>query len=128
MKYKEYSARIEFDEHDRLFYGEVLGIRDIVTFHGRSVRELERAFKDSVDDYVDLCRTRGEEPDRPFSGKFVVRIDPDIHRRLAIQAAVRDESLNTLVARVLGIYVATEGETTKARKHEEEHVRLLKRL
>ena len=53
MKYKDYAARIEFDERDRLFYGEVLGIRDVVTFHGRSVRELERAFKDSVDDYMD---------------------------------------------------------------------------
>ncbi len=124
MKYKEYSARIEFDERDRVFYGEVLGIRDIVTFHGRSVRELERAFRESVDDYTDLCRTRGEEPDRPFSGKFVVRIDPDIHRQLAIQAAVRDESLNTLVARILGSYVEREEKTTKARKHEEEHERL----
>ena len=124
MKYKEYSARIEFDERDRLFYGEVLGIRDIVTFHGRSVRELERAFRDSVDDYTDLCRTRGEEPDRPFSGKFIVRIDPDIHRQLAIQAAVRNESLNTLVARVLGTYVATEEETTKARRHKKEHERV----
>ena len=105
MTYKEYSARIEFDDHDRLFYGEVLGIRDVVTFHGRSVRELERAFKDSVEDYLAWCRERGEEADRPFSGKFVIRIDPDIHRQLVVEAGMKDESLNTLVARILGAYV-----------------------
>lgn len=116
MTYKEYYARIVFDDHDRLFHGEVLGIRDVVTFHGRSVRELERAFKDSVEDYLAWCRERGEEADRPFSGKFVIRIDPDIHRRLVTEAGMKDESLNTLVARILCAHVQPERRNHKDSK------------
>jgi predicted HicB family RNase H-like nuclease len=81
MNYKGYIAKVEFDDEAMIFHGEVIGIRDVVTFQGKSVKEIEKAFHDSVDDYLDLCKDRGEELDKPFSGKFVVKISPDIHRK-----------------------------------------------
>ena len=68
MTYKGYKAAAEFDDEAMVFSGEVVGVRDVITFQGKSVEELERTFQNSVDDYLDMCRERGEEPDKPFSG------------------------------------------------------------
>ena len=65
LNYNGYTGRVEFDDEAGLFHGEVLGLRDVVTFQGRSVEELEHAFRDSIDDYLAFCEERGEEPDRP---------------------------------------------------------------
>ena len=65
MIHKGYAARIEFDAHDRIFFGRVAGIRDIVTFHGKTVDELEAAFKEAVDHYLATCAQLGDKPDRP---------------------------------------------------------------
>jgi predicted HicB family RNase H-like nuclease len=98
MEYKGYAGKVEFDSDARIFHGEVVGIRDVVTFQGRSVRELEKAFKDSVDDYLAFCRDRGEKPDKPCSGQFVVRIPPELHRRVNMLARAAGKSLNSWVA------------------------------
>ncbi len=74
MKYKGYTGHVEYDDEAKIFHGEVLGIKDVVTFQGTTVDEIDQAFKDSVDDYLAFCKERGEEPDRPFSGKFNLRI------------------------------------------------------
>ena len=97
MEYKGYFGEVEFDDEARILHGEVIGIRDVVTFEGESVVEIERAFRDSVDDYLDFCRQRGEDPDKPCSGKFVVRVSPELHRRLSMQASVERKSLNAVV-------------------------------
>lgn len=97
MEYKGYTAKVEFDADAGLLHGEVLGIRDVVTFQGKSVREVEKAFHDSVDDYLTFCAERGEEPDKAYSGKFVVRLEPDLHRRLNMQANAEGQSLNAWV-------------------------------
>ncbi len=94
MEYKGYQARVEFDESANVFHGEVLHLRDVITFEATTVDDLWKEFRDSVDDYLDFCATRGEDPERPFSGKFLVRIGPELHRSAAIAAAKRDESLN----------------------------------
>ena len=73
MEHKGYLGRVEFDAESELFHGEVVGTRDVITFQGKSVDELKTAFRDSVDDYLAFCKERGEEPDRPFSGRFVIR-------------------------------------------------------
>ena len=70
LNYKGYTGHVEFDDQAGIFHGEVLDLRDVVTFQGKSVDELEQAFKDSVDDYLEFCQERNEEPDRPFSGKL----------------------------------------------------------
>ena len=106
MKYKDYIGRVEYDEEAKIFHGEVLGIKDVVTFQGKTVDEIEQAFKDSVDDYLAFCATRGEKPDRPFSGKFNLRIPPELHAKLSIAAQLHGESLNNYIAKMLQKFVA----------------------
>jgi predicted HicB family RNase H-like nuclease len=70
MEYKGYLSRIEFDDEANIFHGEVINIRDVITFQGKSVDELRETFEDSVEDYLAFCAKRGEEPDKPFSGRL----------------------------------------------------------
>lgn len=106
MKYKGYTGQVEYDEEAKIFHGEVLGIKDVVTFQGTNVEEIEKAFKDSVEDYLAFCKARGEEPDRPFSGKFNLRIPPDLHAKLSIAAHIHGESLNSYITKMLQRSVA----------------------
>lgn len=101
MKYKGYVAEVEFDEKAEIFHGEVVNLRDVITFEGKTVDELRQAFQDSVDDYLEFCAERGEEPEKPYSGRFVVRIEPELHRRIAVEARRRGMSINALVGEVL---------------------------
>ncbi len=94
LKYKGYRGHAEYEEEAGLFHGEVLDTRDVITFQGTSVEELEQAFKASVDDYLEFCRERGEEPDKPFSGRLMLRLPPELHRNLYIQARRAGMSLN----------------------------------
>jgi predicted HicB family RNase H-like nuclease len=102
MIYKGYSAKVEFDDKALVFHGEVIGIRDVVTFQGKAVNELIEAFQDSVDDYLDMCESRGEEPEKPFSGKFVVRVSPEVHRNIYMAAKKTGQSINSWLNATLG--------------------------
>lgn len=95
MNYKGYHGQVNYDEDAKLFHGEVVGLRDVVTFQGTSVDELEQAFKDSVDEYLDFCKELGRAPEKPFSGKLILRLPPEIHERAAYQAKCSGVSLNT---------------------------------
>lgn len=86
MEYKGYLAHTEFDNEADIFHGEVINIRDVITFHGKSVNELHQAFKDSVEDYLAFCAARGEEPERPFAGQLTVRLSPEQHRHVILAA------------------------------------------
>lgn len=97
MEYKGYFAKVEFDDEANIFHGEVINLRDIVTFEGETVDELRIAFVDSVEDYLAFCKERGEEPEKPYSGKFLVRVEPELHKTLVIQARKNGKSLNTWV-------------------------------
>lgn len=101
MTYKGYLAHITFDEQANLFHGEVINIRDVVTFQGQSVAELRQAFADSVEDYLSFCAERGEEPDQPFSGRFTVRLSPDQHRQVLLAAVKAGKDVTQWVAEVL---------------------------
>ena len=101
MRYKDYLGRVELDDEAGLFHGEVVNTRDVITFQGRSVGELRQAFQDSVDDYLEWCAERGKQPEKPYSGRFVVRIDPEVHRSVAEAARVAGKSLNAWVAELL---------------------------
>jgi len=117
MKYKGYVATVEVDLEGDLLHGEVLGIRDVVTFEGQTPAEVERAFRDSVDDYLDFCKQRGEAPDKPFSGKFVIRLDPALHRVVSSVAQAKGKSLNAWVGERLAEGVEREiGGARKERK------------
>ncbi len=97
MTYKGYSAYVEFDDEAGIFHGEVLDTKDVITFQGSSVAELRKAFKDSVDDYLAFCKERGEEPDKPFSGKFILRIPKELHRKIYIKSIKSGQSINNFI-------------------------------
>ncbi|HEY8505128.1 MAG TPA: type II toxin-antitoxin system HicB family antitoxin [Gemmataceae bacterium] len=106
MVYKGYTGRVEFDDEAEIFHGEVTNTRDVITFQGKSVAELRRAFRDSVEDYLAFCKERGEEPDKPFSGQFVTRVSPELHRKISRAAALSGKSLNAWVSEQLQKAVA----------------------
>jgi predicted HicB family RNase H-like nuclease len=101
MEYKGYIGKVEMDDEAGILHGEVINIRDVITFEGTSVAEVQTAFRESVDDYLDFCAQRGESPEKPFSGKFVVRLPAELHRKAYIQARLADKSLNGWVTDVL---------------------------
>jgi predicted HicB family RNase H-like nuclease len=97
LKYKGYTGHAIFDDEAGIFHGEVDDTRDVITFQGRSVDELETAFRESIDDYLEWCAERGKSPDKPFSGRVVLRMPPPLHRRLATEASRQGKSLNTVM-------------------------------
>lgn len=97
LEYKGYLGTVEAD--DGVFIGRVNGLKDVITFEGASYPEVEQAFRDSIDDYLAFCAERGEEPDRPYSGRIPLRIDPDLHRKVATRARAEGMSVNQWVAR-----------------------------
>lgn len=101
MKYKGYTGSVQFDDDDGTLFGRVLGIRDVITFEGKSVDEVRKAFHDSVDDYLAWCEKDGRPPEKPFSGRFNVRISPDLHAKAVAAAAKADLSLNGFIARAI---------------------------
>ena len=97
MEYKGYFTKVEFDDEANIFHGEVINLRDVITFQGETVDELRQAFHDSVDDYLEFCAERGEEPEKPYSGRFSVRVEPELHKNIAIEARKTGKSLNAWV-------------------------------
>jgi predicted HicB family RNase H-like nuclease len=93
MTYKGYEAAVEYDEDAGIFHGEVINLRDVVTFQGKSVSELKKAFAGSVEDYLAFCKSRGEDPEKP-SGQFVVRPEPSLHKAMFSAAKRAGMSLN----------------------------------
>ena|SRR3989338_11675231 len=101
FKYKNYIGHVTFDAESELFHGEVINTRDVITFQGTSVAGLKKAFVDSIKDYLAFCKSRGEAPDRPFSGKFNLRLDPTLHRQAYVAAKQAHMSLNSWVEKVI---------------------------
>lgn len=87
MRHEGYEAAVEYDDDAGLFHGEVVNLRDVITFQGRSVEELREAFAGSIADYIAFCRNRGEDPEAPYSGQLVLKVDPGLHR--AVVSAAR---------------------------------------
>ena len=101
MTHKGYAARVEFDAEDRIFVGHIAGIRDIVGFHGESVDGLESAFHEAVDDYLAVCKKLGQTPDKPYSGRVMLRLPPELHARASAAAQVTGLSFNQWAAKAL---------------------------
>ncbi len=97
LEYKGYVGTVEAD--DGAFAGRIIGLRDVITFEGSTFAEVEQAFRDSIDDYLAFCAERGEQPDKAYSGKIPLRIDPELHRRAAARAQAEGVSLNQWIAR-----------------------------
>ena len=101
MTYKGYVGTVEYSEEDTCLFGRIAGIRDIITYEGESVTEIRAAFEEAVDDYLKHCAETGKEPNKPYSGKFMLRLDPSLHARLAAKALADGKSLNQYAADVL---------------------------
>lgn len=101
MTYKDFSARIEYSENDECFIGHIMGIRDVVGFHGDSVQTLQASFIEAVDDYLATCLRLGLTPNRPYSGQLRVRLAPETHARAAQMAESVGKSLNAWVSEAI---------------------------
>lgn len=100
LEYKGYTAGpIDFDDETGTFSGLVIGLNDVIHFEGSTAGDLKAAFRESIDEYLAFCRERGREPDKPYSGKILLRTDPALHRKAAQLAAREGLSLNQWLAR-----------------------------
>lgn len=98
MEYKGYRATPHFSTDDKCFYGQLLGVRDCILFEGRSVKELEKVFKDAVENYLEECAEEGPEPQKPFSGRFNLRIDTDLQAKAIEAASSQNKRLNQFIS------------------------------
>ncbi|MFM7868328.1 MAG: type II toxin-antitoxin system HicB family antitoxin, partial [Planctomycetaceae bacterium] len=101
MEYRGCIGKVEGDKEAGIIHAEVINTRDVITFKGDSVAELKQAFHESVDDYLEFCKTRGETSDKRFSGQVVTRISPDLHLQLKVAAVLSGKSLNAWLAEQL---------------------------
>ena len=101
MTYKGYTARVEFDPRDNIFVGRVVGLRDSISFHGQTVAELRAEFAAAIDHYLTDCVATGRTPEKPASGKLMLRVPPEVHAAAALRAKIEGKSLNEWAAEVL---------------------------
>jgi predicted HicB family RNase H-like nuclease len=94
LRHMGHSARVEFDADDRIFFGRIARIAGGVGFHADTVEGLVAAFEDAVDDYLETCAKVGKRPDKPYSGKLMLRVDPSVHAKAALAAQLAGKSLN----------------------------------
>lgn len=101
MEYKGYIGIVEYDSEAKLFHGDVVNTRDVITFQGTTVDEIEKAFAESIDDYINWCKEECVEPEKPYSGKFNLRLSPELHREIAITAKKLNLSINSFVEKAV---------------------------
>ena len=109
MEYKGYIGSVEFSETDELFFGQVQGIRSLISYEGINAKELVRDFHESVDAYLKYCEEGGIEPEKAYKGSFNIRISPELHKQIAICAISKQVSLNSLVEKALQNYMLQIG-------------------
>ena len=97
LQYKGYFATVHFSADDEVFYGKILGINDLVSFEGTTVKELKKSFQEAVDDYLETCKELKKDPDKGYKGSFNVRIPAELHREAANYSAIKNMSLNDFV-------------------------------
>jgi predicted HicB family RNase H-like nuclease len=101
LVYKNYEAEVNYSAEDDVLYGRVLGINDLVAFDGDSLTELKKSFQEAMEAYLETCAHMGKQPEKSYKGVFNVRINPELHRKLAIRAQQEHTTLNKLVERSL---------------------------
>ena len=106
MEYKGYLGTVEYDAQAKIFHGDIINTRDVITFQGTTAKEIEKAFRDSINDYITWCKEEGVEPEKPYSGKFNVRLSPELHRRIAILSKKMHISLNSFVEKAISDEIA----------------------
>ena len=102
MTYQGYTARIEYDERDNILVGRVLGLRAMISFHGETVAELRKAFVGAIEDFLADCKAQGITPEKPASGKLMLRVPPEVHGAALVAAQASGKSLNQWATEVIG--------------------------
>lgn len=97
LEYKGYTGNIEYSKEDDLLYGKVLGIGGLISYEGKTGKELENDFKEAIDTYLNDCKSEGVQPEKPFKGSFNVRISSKLHQKAALLAMEEKMSLNHFV-------------------------------
>ena len=106
LEYKGYYAKIEYSAEDRVLFGKIEGIRDLVNFESESSQRIEEEFHRAVEDYLAFCHDLGKDPEKPYKGVFNVRVSPELHRKAAIAADKRGETLNAFVVKAISAAVS----------------------
>lgn len=101
LKHKGYVGHVTYDDEAEIFHGEVINLRDVITFQATTARGLKKAFIESVEDYLAFCKQRGEKPEKPFSGNLVLRVPPDVHQAAYIAARHSGLSLNSWITKAI---------------------------
>ena len=101
MEYKGYLGTVDYDAEAKLFHGEVINTQDVITFQGTTVTETEKAFRESVEDYLEWCKEDGAEPEKPCSGRFNLRLPPELHKEAAMNARKLKMSMNSFVEKAI---------------------------
>ena len=118
LKYKNYIGSVEYDLTDKCLFGKILFIDDLVTYEGNTIEELETAFHNMVDDYLETCKEIGKEPQKAYSGNFNIRTTPEIHQSLAEIAKMENVSLNKLIITIFNYFVEdSENKDNKLYNH-----------
>ena len=94
ISHRGYVARIDYDASNRIFVGRVLGMSEQLVFHGASVDELHADFEFAVDHYLSECAKEGRSPEKPASGKLLLRLPPELHAAASVAAESAGKSLN----------------------------------
>jgi predicted HicB family RNase H-like nuclease len=110
LNYKGYTGTIEYSKEDEVLFGKVLGIQALISFEGKTGRELENDFKEAIEDYLAICNENGVVPEKPFKGNFNVRISAELHRKAALLALKDKMSLNSFVAESIHEKVVRDSE------------------
>ena len=97
LEYNGYYAKIEYSDEDNCFFGTIVDINDSISFEGQNIKELKAAFTEAVEDYLDMCKRIGKEPEKSYKGSFNVRIDPELHKKAVLLAASKGVSLNSII-------------------------------
>lgn len=101
MSYKNYYGSVHFDDDALIFYGKVEFIRALVTYEATNAKGLRKAFEESIDDYLETCKSQHKDPELPFKGSLNVRLGPELHKRVATAASEQHVSINKFIADTL---------------------------
>ena len=111
LEYKGYYAKVEYSSEDKVLFGKIEGINDLVNFESDSTEGIEKEFREAVDDYLEFCKEVGKEPDKVYKGTFNVRINPELHKKIALIALKNGDTLNKTIEKALEEYAKSTTHT-----------------
>lgn len=101
MSYKGYKGTIECSLEDNVLYGEVLGIRSLLSYEGNALQELKDDFEDTIDDYFEYCKNHNMTPEKPYKQNIVINLEPDLQEKLYLYSELRDEDISDSINRAI---------------------------